>query len=258
MGWPRSRDPRAGRFESSNVFEMRVDRTKFLHLAAAMAGGVIACGTKPEPQSAIMVPVEAPPDASAPLATGPAPSSVVTTPAPVATESVLDEPSAPVAASGRSTGIWSLAYDASAKPKACGDLKCPGPTQEGMSALRNACKTIERRLATEPFQRFMTCMMSYNNTRNTCDLMKIGEKPGECLHGWYDTPKIDPATAAKCKPIVAACGGPKRSVHASKGITLDECQNVLSVANARSEAKMIHCATEYCGEALTLCHGGYG
>lgn len=239
---------------------MRVDRTKFLHLAAAMAGSVVACGTKPEPQSAIMVPVETPPDASAPTASGPTASStpVATSRPTVATESAPDEPSAPVAASGRSTGIWALAYDPSAKAKACGDLKCPGPTQEGMSALRNACKTIEKRLATEPFQRFMTCMMSYNNTRNSCDLMKVGESPGECLHEWYDTPKIDPATAAKCKPIVAQCGGPKRSVHASKGITMDECQKVLSVANAKSEPKMIHCVTEYCGEALRLCHGGYG
>ena len=240
---------------------MQVDRTKFLHLAAAMAGSIVACGTKPEPQSAIMVPVEAPQDAgsSAPLAVGP--PAATTSERPVTPPSDPDDqaPSAPVASSpNASAGIWALSYDPSAKAKSCSDLKCPGPTQEGMSALRNACKTIEKRLATEPFQRFMTCMMGYNNTRNTCDLMKVGESPGECLHEWYATPKIDPATAAKCKPIVAACGGPKRSVHASKGITMDECQKVLSVTNPKSEAKMIHCATEYCGEALRLCHGGYG
>jgi hypothetical protein len=235
---------------------MNVDRKKFLHLAAAMAGSVVACGTKPEPQSAIMVPVEAPPDAGAPIATGPA---AAPTPATVVVTSPPEDeaPSAPVAASGP-VGIWALSYDPSAKAKSCSDLRCPGPTQEGMSALRNACKTIEKRLATEPFQRFMTCMIGYNNTRNSCDLMKVGEKPGECLHGWYDTPKIDAATAAKCKPIVATCGGPKRSVHSSRGITMDECQKLLSVTNPKSEAKMIHCATEYCGEALTLCHGGYG
>lgn len=236
---------------------MKVDRKKFLHLVAAMAGSVAACGTKPEPQSAIMVPVEAPPDASSPLvATGPAtapePARVAVTPLPEE-----EPPAASVAASGPA-GIWALSYDPSAKAKSCADLKCPGPTQEAMSALRNACRSIEKRLATEPFQRFMTCMMGYNNTRNTCDLMKVGESPGECLHEWYATPKVDPATAAKCKPIVANCGGPKRSVHASRGITMDECQKLLSVANAKSEAKMIHCATEYCGEALKLCHGGYG
>ena len=237
---------------------MNVDRKKFLHLVTAMAGATVACGTKPEPQSAIMVPVESAPDAaaSAPVATAPPERST-----PVASEpreQKEDEPAAPVAASPSPGGIWTLSYDPSAKAKSCADLKCPGPTQEGMSALRNACRTIEKRLATEPFQRFMTCMMGYNNTRNSCDLMKVGEKPGECLHGWYETPKVDPATAAKCKSIVAVCGGPKRSVHASKGITMDECQKVLSVANPKSEAKMIHCATEYCGEALTLCHGGYG
>jgi hypothetical protein len=235
---------------------MKVERKKFLHLVGLMAGATVACGTKPEPQSAIMVPVEAPPDASAPSTTGPAalpePERVAARPPPE------DEPpSAPVAASGLE-GIWAASFDPSARAKSCADLKCPGPTQEAMGALRNACKTIEKRLAAEPFQRFMTCMMGYNNTRNTCDLMKVGEKPGECLHGWYETPKIDPATAAKCKPIVAACGGSKRSVHASKGITMDECQKVLSVTNPKSEAKMIHCATEYCDQALTLCHGGYG
>lgn len=241
---------------------MNVDRKKFLHLAAAMAGSLVACGTKPEPQAAIMVPVETPPDASAPITTGPAQSSAPIATVPVDGEGTEREPlepsSTPIAASGTPKGIWALSYDPTAKAKSCADLKCPGPTQEGMSALRNACRTIEKRLATEPFQRFMTCMMGYNNTRNTCDLIKVGESPGECLHEWYDTPKIDAATAAKCKPIVATCGGPKRSVHASKGITMDECQKVLSVTNPKSEPKMIHCVTEYCGEALRLCHGGYG
>lgn len=227
---------------------MHVDRKKFRRLVTAMAATTVACGAKPEPQSAIMVPVETPEDASAPLATGTMP------PVPAPED---EPPSAPVANSGSGV-IWDLPYDANAKPHACADLRCPGPSQEAMGVLRNACRTIERRLATEPFQRFMTCMKSVNDTIDTCDLRKVGESPGECLHGWYETPAVNPATAAKCRPIVAACGGPKRSVHASRGITMDECQKILSVTNPKSEAKMIHCVTEYCGEALRLCHGGYG
>jgi hypothetical protein len=234
---------------------MKVERKKFLRLVAAIAGSSAACGTKPEPQSAIMVPVETP-DASAALVTGPSPPPR-SEPTPRERENE-EEATVTAATSSAPGGIWSLAYDPSAKAKSCADLKCPGPTQEGMSALRNACRTIEKRLATEPFQRFMACMMGYNNTLNTCDLMKVGESPGECLHGWYDTPKIDPGATAKCKSIVATCAGPKRSVHASKPITMDECEKVLTVTNPKSEAKMIHCTVEYCGEALRLCHGGYG
>jgi hypothetical protein len=238
---------------------MNVDRKKFLSLVTAMAGAAVACGTKPEPQSAIMVPVEAAPDASAssaPLASGGA-ASPAPTPAPTLSAAPVEEQPVAVAPSAPA-GIWALSYDPSAKAKSCADLKCPGPTQEGMSALRNACRSIEKRVSTETFQRFMTCMMGYNNTRNTCDLLKVGESPGECLHEWYNTPKIEPATAAKCKSIVATCGGPNRSVHASRGITMDECQKLFSVTNPKAEPKMIHCATEYCGEALRLCHGGYG
>lgn len=236
---------------------MHVDRKKFLHLATAMAAATVACGTKPEPQSAIMVPVEAPPDASTSLATAPT-TAVAPTPTRAPPPPPEEAEPSPAALASGPGGIWKLSYDASAKPHSCADLKCPGPTQEAMGALRNACRTIEKRLSTEPFQRFMTCMKSYNNTSDTCDLRKVGESPSECLHDWWNTPSVNQATAAKCKPIVAQCGGPNRSVHASKGITMDECQKVLSVTNAKSEAKMIHCVTEYCGEALHLCHGGYG
>lgn len=237
------------------VARMNVDRKKFLHLVTAIAASTVACGTKPEPQAAIIVPVQPPQDASAPVATTPStgPSRAEEI------ESTPEEPtrpSAPVASSPG--GIWTLPYDPSAKAKSCADLKCPGPTQEAMGALRGACRSIEKRLATEPFQRFMTCMMSHNNTRNTCDLIKVSERPGDCLYGWYDTPTINASSAAKCKPIVARCSGANRSIHASHAITQDECQKILSVTNPKSEAKMIHCVTEYCGEALTLCHGSYG
>lgn len=236
---------------------MKVDRNGFLHLVTVIAGGAVtcvACGAKQEPQSAIMVPVDPPPDASAPMSTMPVATSTETAPERAPEKPPVETP-APIAASG---GIWTLPYDASKKPHACSDLKCPGPTQEAMGVLRKTCTTIQGRLATEPFQRFMSCMIARNNTTDTCDLRLVSERQGDCLHGWTETPKIDPATASKCTPIVAKCGGSKRSIHASKGITMDDCQKILSVTNAKSEAKMIHCVTEYCGEALTLCHGGYG
>lgn len=240
---------------------MQVDRTKFLHLVTAIAATTVACGTKPEPQSAIMVPVEAPPDAGTPLANGPATGPAnATSPAPTRAPMPPPEEAEPAAAplASGAGGIWKLSYDPNAKPHTCADLKCPGPTQETMGVLRNTCRTIEKRLSTETFQRFMTCMKSYNNTSDTCDLRKVSESHGDCLEGWYETPAINPGATAKCKPIVTTCNGPNRSVHAGKGITMDECQKVLSVTNAKSEAKMIHCVTEYCGEALRLCHGGYG
>lgn len=229
---------------------MEIDRRVYLQLVAAIATST-ACGAKQDPPP-VMVPIEIPPLPSAPLATSPAPppsSSRAESPSQDELETQ------PVSAAG---GIWAQPYDPSARARSCAELKCPTPTQEGMGALRNACRTIEKRVTTETFQRFMTCMMARNNTRDTCDLMLVGEKPGECLHDWYDTPTIDPTTAAKCKPIVAACAGPNRSVHANASLSMSDCQKILSVTNPAAEKKMIHCVTEYCDGALSLCHGGYG
>jgi hypothetical protein len=106
----------------------------------------------------------------------------------------------------------------------------------------------------EAFQRFLACLLERNNTADTCDLARVGTDPGECLEKWSSPPTIDPATAAKCKPIVAACAGPNRSIHANGPLSMDTCQRIFSVTTARSDRKMIHCVTEYCEEAKDLCY----
>jgi hypothetical protein len=227
---------------------MEVDRGRFLKLVAALASATavpMACATSnPEPQ-VVSVPLDI-----KPIAEAKKPAAIAAAGPPL---EVAAEPPPSADPSTSSLGIWALPYDSSAPPKTCAQLKCPGPTQEAMGALRMHCKVLSEGLRPEAFQRFMTCMMAHNNTPDTCDLTLVDDEPGSCLEKWSSPPAIDPATAAKCKPIVAACAGPNRSIHASGPLTLDACQRMFSATSVRADRKMIHCAIEYCDGAPGLC-----
>ena len=222
---------------------LNVDRRRFLELVTAIAcAHAAACATTPPEPQVVVAPLDIKPIAEMSK--------------PIATSAPVDPGTPPPSAvpPSMSAGIWGLPYDSAAPPKACAQLRCPGPTQEAMGALRSQCRALSETLRPEPFQRFMTCMMSVNNTVSTCDLTLIGTEPGECLEKWSEPPTIDPATAAKCKPIVAACAGPNRSVYADKPISMEACQRIFSVTLPRAERKMIHCVTEYCDGAQGLCY----
>lgn len=230
---------------------MNVDRSTFLKLVSAIAAApyaTSACGTPPEPVVAVPVDIKPMTDASTPpiVIGAPPPSPAGTSRPPIDDESV-----APIAAGG---GIWDLPYDPAAPPKSCSMLKCGGPVKEGMTALRSQCRQLEGTLKPEAFQRFLGCMLARNNTPDTCDLARVGTQPGECLEKWSSPPTVDPATVAKCKPIVAACAGPNRSIHASGPLSMQTCQAIFSVTTPRSDRKMIHCVTEYCEESKDLCY----
>ena len=211
---------------------MRVDGARFRELVIAIAAApCCSCATTPAPPPEAQV-------AFVPLEIKPIAETKAS--APVATSKPPESP--PPAPSAR--GIWTLPYDPTAPPKSCSQLKCGGPVNEAMGALRSSCKGFAEDLRPEAFQHVMTCLMRQNNTRNTCDLMLIGTSPGECLEGWASPPTLDPATASKCKPIVAACA------NAGATFTMEACQGLFSVTTSRAERRMVHCAMEYCSSDL--------
>jgi hypothetical protein len=225
---------------------VHLDRRRFLELVTAIAAG--SCGGSTPEQHVVTVPLDVrplPEASAAPLAVGPAPSRSDA-------DRVTLPPVDPSAVGG--SGIWDFPYDPAAPPRTCAQLRCGGPTAEGMKALRSSCRSLEAMLRPEVFQRFLSCMLARNNTPDTCDLARVGTEPDDCLHKWTSPPSIDPSTAATCKPIVAACAGSRRSQHASKALEMQTCQAIFSVTTPRAERKMIHCVTEYCEDAKELCY----
>lgn len=223
---------------------MRVDRGRFLELVTAIAATPLcACQTSPPEARVVVAPLDIKPIAETP------PEAAVT-----ARGDAGPGVTPPMGSDVGGAGIWALPYDPSAPPKTCGQLRCGGPTTEAMGALKNSCRALEGALRPEPFQRFMTCMMAVNGTPDTCDLRLVDTDPGDCLEKWSSPPTVDPATAAKCRPLVAACAGTGRSPHADQALSMETCQGILSVTSARAERKMIHCVTEYCESAKDLCH----
>lgn len=226
---------------------MEIDRKRFLALVSAI-GAQTACGAAQPDPAPIHVAIE--PVPTAPSAT-PEPARRPLAPAPSQPVAV-DPPPAPAATSA---GIWALSpLD---PPRSCAQLRCPlgAPWQEAFRVLQHDCKGLEASLRPDAFQRFMACMIPQNGTRATCDLTLVGTDPGLCLERWSEPPVLDAATAAKCKPIVQRCNGPRRSPHAGAGsLTLEACQGILSVTKPNVESKMIHCITEYCDDAPRLCY----
>jgi hypothetical protein len=220
---------------------VQVQRARFFELVAAIAAST-ACATPKGDAPAVVVPVDTtplpPPPPPAPIASG----AVVPMETPVAKAT---------------HGIWDLPYDDKATPKSCAQIKCPGPTQEAFPVLKSNCKSLEQALRPEVFQRFMTCMLAHNNTPDVCDLSLVGIEPGQCLEKWSEPPQLDPASEAKCKPLVKRCAGQTRSVHADAPITLEACRGLMSITTARHEPKMIHCIVEYCDGAPGLCYIPY-
>jgi hypothetical protein len=219
-----------------------------LKLVTAMAGGV-ACAKEAPPAEAPSTP-EARPSAEVHI---PPPAAVATEASPVVTAAPAStvEP-APVSRMDD--------FDPKAK-HGCNELRCPlgHPFAEGMKVLLPTCRTIEARLSPPRFQRFMQCMLRQNNTRNTCDLMLISTDPDGCLEGWASPKEIDPRTAATCAPIVQKCARTPARGNVQP-LTTEACQRIMSVTRDTPAArkKMIDCTTEYCGQAASLCHGGYG
>jgi len=210
---------------------VHVQRARFLELVTAIAA---ACTPQPAEAPAVVVPVDTMPAKSA---------------SPPYPEPVKVDVAPRLELKGTSSrGIWDLEYDEKAAPKSCAQLKCPGPTHEAFGILKSYCTAFSQNLRTEPFQRFMNCMMAHNNTPDVCDLTLIGTEPGDCLEKWAEPSQLDPATEAKCRPLVRQCDA------AGSAITMEACRGLLSVTTPRREKKMIHCIVEYCDSAPTLCH----
>ncbi len=214
----------------------------------ALAGGV-ACAKEAAPAEAPSTP-EARPAAEVHIP----PPTPVATDAPVVAE-VKPAPAEPAPVSQMD------AFDPNGK-HTCSELRCPvgHPFAEGMKVLMPTCRTIEARLSPPRFQRFMQCMLRHNNTRDTCDLALISTDPGDCLEGWASPKEIDPKAATLCAPIVQKCAARRPAQGNAPPLTAEACQRIMTVTRETPAArkKMIACTTEYCEQAESLCHGGYG
>lgn len=223
---------------------MHVDRSRFLELVFAF--GAASCSTQEPPVAPVVVPVQ-PPQPTAPVA--------VTPPAPQEKDA-----SAPIATPPETPkgGRASVAGYGGPLAKSCASLKCPlpAPWQESFLVLKNDCRQLERNLKKPEFERFVGCLLSQNNTRQTCDLTLVNEEAGGCLAGWAEPEALEPATEAKCKNIVPTCQkkfDPAHS-HAKTPLTMEVCRGLLSVVNPAAERKMISCITEYCEDGPRLCY----
>ena len=229
---------------------MEIDRARFFELMTAFAAaGTAATACEPAAQpTPINVPVEP---------TGPASASAVASAPPPTAKKDREPPSDPPPSSlPTGAGIWAGPAPSGA-PQTCAALRCPlsAPWREAFQVLLHDCRSLEAGLRPEPFQRVVGCLLSQNNTRTTCDLIRMSDSPGDCLEGWASPPALDPATEPKCRRLVGSCAA--RTQKTATTISLEACQGILSVTSPRGEPKMISCITEYCGEAPKLCYLAY-
>jgi hypothetical protein len=217
-------------------------------MVAALATDA-ACGQPSrEAPPAVVAPVDvtrAPPES-------PQPTSSTTPAAPTA-------PTAPTASVPSTAcpggGIWAADFAPGTSPQSCAQLRCPRaplpyPAQERFDFLKGECRALEAALRPEVFQRFLGCVLARHSS--DCDARAVNTS--ECLACWSNPPDLDPASEAKCRPLLAACSGAKRSPDARGTLTMEACRGILSVASVRAERKMSECITTFCGEAAKYCY----
>jgi hypothetical protein len=227
---------------------MRIERTKFLVLTGALSGGAGgACGAaQPTPTdvgNVVSIPAAAsPPPPTSALAQAPREVRLDGGPKPVLPE-VTDEDEADddddsLASTFRLSPQPAKCDNAAGNPSACAALKAPGPTCEGFADTKEQCGKMRGGFKARVAEKAVACFLTASATRAICG----ADKPTKCALLALQSACIEPATEAKCRAVLAACGRGRRG----SALTMDLCQAALSGVTDRNRAKLGACMAEGC------------
>jgi hypothetical protein len=251
---------------------MRVDRRRFLVLVGSLASvaSVSACQWlegSPPTRGPSFAPL---PDPVGPLGQRTAPAPVIVayggstpaaaTPVATATSTSTSTPTSTPTSTAASIPIPTATATLERASQSCADLGClRGPVDEEVAELVTQCNNLERVLHPRRFDQFMTCIKA-----STAPSLPVARHVRKCEVGVSYTQareafclalpgnvvRVDPATEAPCRAIVARCG--ERSL---KGLSLASCQDVLTGTRPTSRASVGTCIAESCSLAdAPLCY----
>jgi hypothetical protein len=257
---------------------MRVDRSRFLMLTAAIAATTAACDriksnlTGAEPGQAAADPAPGgqgpsggvPQPAGAPgLAgkTGAAAHPKAGAPVAPAVEGAGTSPTAdPAGATAAGWGVVSCAADNAGAPGDCSTLKGPDPAGggyggggygggggavaacDGLARAKASCDRFKGELKPRIAEKAVGCLLASSGQKAICN---PPDPAPACLQNAVNNACVEPASVDACSKIAGGCGW------ASPGI--DTCQHELSSVETHAQrAKLIACMTEGCDAKACL------
>jgi hypothetical protein len=215
---------------------MRIDRSRFLALTAAIA----ACGAPAAttPGGAIEIPTTASatpdaPDASRASDDGDAGPPLAFRPAtpPSAEAEPPDPPNA--CTSANATGI----------PADCTKLRPPprAPYCESFDQTVDECKELARVLKPAVAERATKCILAKSGSAAICQFGVAGI----CASQAFRASCGDPSAANDCKAVAKKCAGVQVN-NVTGRVTLQECEGALSAVAAKHRPAMLSCMNEGC------------
>lgn len=230
---------------------MKVDRERFLLLAAAIATGVCAapaCGTSPaappnEPAPdprPTAEPLVIPPIASArsmPVATASAaPSSEPPPePAPVATGSPDPYKGTPVKAQACDPTQNKIGTS----PPCV--ISGPGPTCESLNDTRKECSSLNALLKPRVAQAAIECLRRRSGTKEICEF----NVTSICAYEALGSACLEPSAKVACDGVMKSCGVGAGKSNYNK-MSRDSCEAGVSGIADGKRKKFISCITEMC------------
>jgi hypothetical protein len=219
----------------SSIDEMKIDRDRFLVLAAAMAGGVTiapGCISVEATRSRVVVETEE----------SPAEATTTTTAAPLAAASdagggaQTPDPykGTPVTAQSCNPALNNVGT-----PPSC-TLTAPGPTCESFSDTKQECPTLTKKLKPRVARAAIECLKRKSGTQEICEF----NVTGICAYEALGSACLDPSAKAVCNKVVAKCGAGPQSAY--NKMSRESCEAGVSGVADVKRAKFISCITEFC------------
>jgi hypothetical protein len=209
---------------------MRIDRTRFLALTAALA----ACNSAPPPTTpggTLEIPATVtqvdPPDASAPAPTSSGPVFA------------RHDAGAPIA-EGEPTDACT-ATNAQGTPADCTQIKRPSAPQcESFDDTVEECTDASRFLKPAVAEKATKCILAKSGTRALCQFGVAQQ----CVSQAFRSSCVDPANAKECREISQRCASAGSRTSAT--VTTSECQGALSAVAAKHRPALLSCMNEGC------------
>lgn len=239
---------------------MRIDRERFLLVAAALATGATltpACGSSqapppeepraappeqpPQPAQSVVIPPPPPPSAAPPVVIAPPPAA--------SAPDVPPPPAQPAAAGGKPPNPYDgtpvTAQSCSPSLNATGPVpKCalkapPGPTCESFSDTKGECPTLANLFKPRVAAAAIDCLNKRSGTKDICEF----NVSSICAYEALGSACKDPAVTPLCDKVLARCGTGKGRYNK---MSRDSCEAGVSGVADSKRARFVACITESC------------
>lgn len=253
---------------------MRIDRERFLFVAAALATGATltpACGSsqtpppeepraaapegqRPPPAQSVVIPPAPPASAAPPVVIAPPPAPEAPPPtAPPSTASGRDifgeRPQPAQAGAGKPPNPYDgtpvTAQSCSPSLNATGPIpKCaikapPGPTCESIGDTKSECPTLATLFKPRVAAAAIECLNKRSGTKDICEF----NVSSICAYEALGSACKDPAVTPLCDKVLARCGTGKGRYNK---MSRESCEAGVSGVADSKRARFVACITESC------------